>query len=343
MNIQENVSLKLYNTFGIEAKACQFAEIRSVDDLQEILRNPAYASLPTLIIGGGSNLLFTRNFEGLVLKISIQGIEAVREDAQHVWLKAGAGVSWHQLVLYSIEQGLGGIENLSLIPGTVGAAPMQNIGAYGVEIQDTFDSLEAVERQTGALKTFYAQDCHFGYRESVFKNVLKDRYIITSVTLRLSKQPVINTSYGDIEKILAQRQSENGHHFVPGIREVSDAVICIRQSKLPDPAVIGNAGSFFKNPVIPQQQYEQLKKTFDQIPGYALPDQTVKVPAGWLIEQTGWKGKRVGDAGVHDRQALVLVNHGSASGEEIKALARQIQASVYEKFGIEIMPEVNMV
>ncbi len=343
MNIQENVSLKPYNTFGIEAKACQFAEIRSVADLQQILRDPAYASLPMLIIGGGSNLLFTRDFEGLVVKISLPGIEAIREDEQHVWLKAGAGVSWHQLVLYSIEQGLGGIENLSLIPGTVGAAPMQNIGAYGVEIQDTFDSLEAVDRQTGALKTFYSQDCHFGYRESVFKNVLKDRYIITSVTLRLNKQPVINTSYGDIEKILSQRQSENGHPTMPGIREVSEAVICIRQSKLPDPAVIGNAGSFFKNPVILQQQYEQLKKAFDAMPGYAFSDQTVKVPAGWLIEQAGWKGKRVGAAGVHDRQALVLVNHGGASGEEIKALARQIQAAVYEKFGIEIMPEVNVV
>lgn len=341
MNIQENVSLKPYNTFHIEARAEKFVAIRSVDELQQVLKEPAYAQMPKLILGGGSNMLFTRDFEGLVLKISVPGIEVVDEDDHQVQVKAGAGVNWHQLVLHCIDQGFGGIENLSLIPGTVGAAPLQNIGAYGVELKDTFHSLEAVHIKSGELRRFHKEECQFGYRDSIFKNSLKGQYIITSVTLTLSKNPIVNISYGAIEETLAQRQNNDGR--APGIREVSEAVIYIRQSKLPDPAVIGNAGSFFKNPVISVEKYEQLKQVYEKVPGYVLSDSTVKVPAGWLIEQSGWKGKRLGQVGVHDKQALVLVNHGGGQGEEVKELAYKIKESVYEKFGIELMPEVNIV
>ncbi len=343
MNIQENVSLEPYNTFHIDATAKEFVEINSLRDLQQLLKNPEYMAKPTLILGGGSNVLFTKDFEGLVLKINIAGITILREDEAHAWVKAGAGVNWHQFVLHCIRLGYGGIENLSLIPGTVGAAPLQNIGAYGVEIKDTFDSLEAVDRRSGEVKTFYHQDCQFGYRESIFKNELKDQYVITSVTFRLHKKPIINTTYGAIEETLAQMRSHNGSPAVPGIQEVSQAVIQIRQSKLPDPQVIGNAGSFFKNPVISAEKYEQLRQTYEAMPVYQLPGHLVKVPAGWLIEQAGWKGKRIGKVGVHDKQALVLVNHGGGKGEEIKALAYQIKEDVYQKFGIEIMPEVNII
>lgn len=341
MIVQENVSLKPYNTFHIDARAKLFAEINSVDVLRQILKHPQYAQMPKLILGGGSNLLFTQDFDGLVLKINILGIEVIREDEENTWIKAGAGVNWHELVMHCITLGYGGIENLSLIPGTVGAAPMQNIGAYGVEIKDTFDSLEALHIQTGEMRIFHNQECQFGYRESIFKTSLKGQYIITSVMLKLSKYPVVNISYGAIEETLAQMQS--GNNKAPGIKEVSEAVINIRQSKLPDPKVIGNAGSFFKNPVISFCQYEQLKQEYEKIPAYELPDHTVKIPAGWLIEKAGWKGKRVGPVGVHDKQALVLVNYGGGNGENIKALALQIQDSVHEKFGIELIPEVNII
>lgn len=343
MIIQENVSLKRYNTFHIEAKARLFAEINSEDELKQILKDSKYAQAPKLILGGGSNILFTQDFDGLILKVNIPGIEVIKEDQENVWIKAGAGVNWHELVMHCIALGYGGIENLSLIPGTVGAAPMQNIGAYGVEIKDIFDSLEAVHMQTGKTQTFNNEDCQFGYRESIFKTTLKGQYIITCVTLRLSKHPVINISYGAIEETLAQMQSENGNSKAPGIKEVSEAVIYIRQSKLPDPKVIGNAGSFFKNPVISLRQYQQLKQVYEKVPAYELPDHTVKIPAGWLIEQAGWKGKRLGAVGVHDKQALVLVNHGGGVGEEIRTLALQIQKSVYDKFGIELTPEVNII
>lgn len=341
MNIQENVSLKPFNTFHIEARAGKFMEIRSVDELQQVLKEPAYAQMTKLILGGGSNVLFTRDFEGLVLKVSVPGIEIVDEDEHKVRIKAGAGVNWHQLVMHCISQDFGGIENLSLIPGTVGAAPLQNIGAYGVELKDTFDSLEAVHIKSGELRRFHKEECQFGYRDSVFKNSLKGQYVITSVTLTLNKHPVVNISYGAIEETLAQML--NGSGRVPGVREVSEAVIYIRQSKLPDPAVIGNAGSFFKNPVISVEKYEQLKQVYEKVPGYILSDSTVKVPAGWLIEQSGWKGRRLGRVGVHDKQALVLVNHGGGKGEEVKELAFKIQDTVCEKFGIELMPEVNII
>jgi UDP-N-acetylmuramate dehydrogenase len=343
MTMQENVSLKPYNTFGIDARARYFVEITSVADLQELISRKIYKEEEIFILGGGSNVLLTQNFEGLVVKMNIPGIEVIKENEASVWVKVGAGENWHQFVLYCITQGYGGIENLSLIPGTVGAAPMQNIGAYGVEIQDVFESLEAVHLTTGVVKQFTHQECHFGYRESIFKTTLKGKYVITHVTLRLSKQPVIHTSYGAIEDTLKALRTKEGYQARPAIQEVSDAVIHIRQSKLPDPKEIGNAGSFFKNPVVEAAKFKGLQQQYAQVPGYELPDGTVKVPAGWLIEQCGWKGKKVGNTGVHSKQALVLVNHGNAKGEEVWNLAMQIKASVWEKFGIEISPEVNII
>ncbi len=336
MQIQENVSLRPYNTFGFDVKARYFVSITSTSELQQLLLDPTWATTPKWILGGGSNVLLTRPVDALVIQIGIKGIELVRQDDHHLWLRAGAGENWHQFVLYCVENGYAGVENLSLIPGTVGAAPMQNIGAYGVEIKDVFEELEAVHVATAELRTFDAPACAFGYRESVFKRGLKDKYIITSVTFRLSKQPTYHLSYGDIQKTL-----EELHGGVPSLRAVSEAVIHIRQSKLPDPAEIGNAGSFFKNPEIPKAQYDALKVQHSTLPGYPLGEDVVKVPAGWLIEQAGWKGHRAGAVGVHARQALVLVHYGGGSGEQIKELAQQVQASVEEKFGIRLTPEVN--
>lgn len=338
MKVAENISLHPYNTFGITARARFFTEIFSVADLQEVLKHPDYQAMPKLILGGGSNILLTGDFEGLVIKISITGIEQVAEDADHVYLKVGAGVVWHTLVMYCIENNFAGLENLSLIPGTVGAAPMQNIGAYGVEIKETFESLEAIHMQTGEVRQFTHAQCGFGYRESIFKKELKGEYIITSVTFMLNKVPVFNTSYGAIQDILKQMNVQQLN-----LRAVSDAVIQIRRSKLPDPAEIGNAGSFFKNPEISREQFEALQAQYPAIPGYVTSPDTVKVPAGWLIEQCGWKGKIIGKAGVHKNQALVLVNYGGANGHEIKALSEQVQQSVKEKFGIDLQTEVNFI
>lgn len=338
MQIKENVSLKLYNTFGIAAYARYFTEVHTVAELQELLNNPTYRNTQKLILGGGSNILFTQDFDGLVIKISIKGISVIKEDADHVWLKVGAGEVWHELVMYCIEHHYAGLENLSLIPGTVGAAPMQNIGAYGVEIKETFDSLEAVHMATGSLRVFTNESCVFGYRESVFKKELKGQYIITNVTLKLNKVPAFNTSYGAITETLQAMDVKE-----LSIRSVSDAVIHIRRSKLPDPSQIGNAGSFFKNPEISKTDYEALKAQYPSIPGYVTGTDTVKVPAGWLIEQAGWKGKQVGNTGVHKNQALVLVNYGSAQGSEIKALSEEVQKSVHGKFGIWLQAEVNMI
>jgi UDP-N-acetylmuramate dehydrogenase len=338
MKIATNISLQPYNTFGIDAKAAFFTEVHSQIELQEVLKHPDYRSIPKLILGGGSNILFTQDFNGLVIRINIGGIEKIQENDTHVYLKAGAGVVWHDLVMYCIENNYAGLENLSLIPGTVGAAPMQNIGAYGVEIKETFESLEAVHIESGDVRIFSHAECMFGYRESVFKKELKGQYIITSVTFRLNKVAEFNISYGAIQDTLKQMN-------VPelSLRAVSDAVIHIRRSKLPDPKEIGNAGSFFKNPEIPKAQYEALQAQYPSVPGYVTSPETVKVPAGWLIEQTGWKGKIVGKAGVHKNQALVLVNYGGAHGNEIKALAEQVQQSVLEKFGIALHPEVNFI
>ena len=338
LTIQSNVSLKPYNTFGIDATARYLVEVENEEDIQTLLQLPNAHTSPMLVLGGGSNLLLTQDFNGLAVKINLKGIQVVKEDQEHVWVRAGAGESWHGFVMHCVEKGWAGLENLSLIPGTVGAAPMQNIGAYGVEIKDTFDRLEAVQLSTGEKHIFTNADCRFGYRDSVFKNEVKGKYIISSVQFKLSKQPTFQVSYGDIQTTLAQMGVKE-----LSIRAVSEAVIKIRRSKLPDPAEIGNAGSFFKNPEIPASQYEALKIQYPTIPGYVINNTTVKVPAGWLIEQNGWKGKRFGSIGVHTRQALVLVNYGGGKGADIQQLAYKIQNSVEEQFGIRLHTEVNFV
>jgi UDP-N-acetylmuramate dehydrogenase len=279
----------------------------------------------------------TGDFDGLVIKVELKGIHLVGEDENYIWIKVGAGEVWHGWVMYAIGQNWAGLENLSLIPGTVGASPMQNIGAYGVEIKEVFESLEAMDRKTLLLKNFSSEDCGFGYRESVFKHTLKDQYVICSVTFKLKKAPEFKVEYGAIQEVL----KENGVGVL-SLQAVSDAVISIRKSKLPDPAEIGNAGSFFKNPTISPEQFDQLKTEFPTLPGYPNED-GVKVPAGWLIEEAGWKGKRIGEVGVHEKQALVLVNYGQGDGEAVKNLSEQVQKSVEEKFGIRLSPEVNFI
>lgn len=338
MHFQTDISLKNYNTFGIPVKASNFIDVKSADELQRLILSETYRNSPILVLGGGSNLLFTKDFDGLVVKISLKGLEKIKEDEHEVIIKAGAGENWHRFVLFCIENGYGGVENLSLIPGTVGAAPMQNIGAYGVEIKEVLESLEAMDKATGEIKVFRNEDCQFGYRQSIFKNTLKDKYIIISVTFKLQKNPSLNISYGAIKDTLASMGVTE-----LTIKAVSDAVISIRKSKLPDPEVIGNAGSFFKNPEVEEKVFTNLKEKYPAIPGYPTTPGMVKIPAGWLIEQAGWKGKRVGETGVHKDQALVLVNYGNAEGKDILALAVEVQKSVKEKFGIEIVAEVNIV
>lgn len=339
MNFQENYSLKELNTFGINALAKYFGTFSNLNELAEALEHqPINQSTDQLILGGGSNILFTKDFDGLVLKNEIAGIEKANEDAEHVFIRAGAGVDWHRFVLYCIENNLAGAENLSLIPGSVGASPMQNIGAYGVEIKDIFYELEAYSIHDKKLVTFSKADCEFGYRESVFKNKFRNQFVIISVTYRLNKIPKFNTSYGAIE----QELSKQGVHDL-SIKAISDVVINIRRSKLPDPAVIGNAGSFFKNPTVPNMQFEKLKVQFPAIVGYPVNDNETKLAAGWLIEQCGWKGFRKGDAGCHEKQALVLVNYGNASGYEILHLSEKIIDSVKMMFDVELHREVNIV
>ncbi len=337
MNIQESISLKPFTTFGIDQKAKYFTRVGTLSELKAALLAAKEKQLPVFILGGGSNILLTRDIDALVIKLEIKGINLVKEEGDQLFVEVGAGEMWHELVLHSISQDWAGLENLSLIPGTVGASPMQNIGAYGVEIKDVFDSLQAMHRETLEMHSFDAKACQFGYRESVFKQTLKDQYVITSVTFRLSKTPKFHLEYGAIREVLAANGIEQ-----PSIRAISDAVIQIRQSKLPDPKEIGNAGSFFKNPTISNTQFEALKAAYPSIPGYPSAE-GVKVAAGWLIEQAGWKGKRMGDVGVHAKQALVLVNFGGGSGKELKNLSEQIQASVFEKFGIHLQPEVNFI
>lgn len=334
--LQENVNLKEYNTFNISVQAKNFATFSDVNSLQQLLNEIDKDNL--MILGGGSNVLFQKDFEGIILRNEILGIDLIEESNNDVLLKVGAGETWHEFVLYAINNNYGGIENLSLIPGSVGASPMQNIGAYGVEIKDVFHSLEAVEIQTGKKRTFTHEECQFGYRESVFKKALKNQYIITSVTYRLSKNHILNTSYGAIETELKLQGIQN-----PTIKDVSNAVITIRQSKLPDPKEIGNAGSFFKNPVISKKQYDKIKEEFPTIPCYAVDEENVKVPAGWLIDHSGWKGKTFGDYGVHKKQALVLVNYGEASGSEIYKLSSEIIEDISTRFGIALEREVNII
>jgi UDP-N-acetylmuramate dehydrogenase len=343
MVLEENVSLRPYNTFGLDVRARFFARFASADELRELLKRPEVQSADKLVLGGGSNLLFTQDFPGVVLKNEIRGLEIASEDAesQTALVRAGAGESWHGLVEYALDQQLSGIENLSLIPGTVGAAPLQNIGAYGAELRDTFDHLEALDISTGRLRVFTAGECGFGYRESVFKNTLKNQFVVTAVVLRLHRQARPNVRYGAISETLA----ELGIEGEPTPQDVSRAVVHIRRSKLPDPAEIGNAGSFFKNPEVSQAKFDQLKSQHPDLPGYPVPG-GVKVPAGWLIERAGWKGLRrgpgAGTHGVHDRQALVLVNHGGATGGEVRQLAEEIIASVRQQFAVELHPEVNI-
>lgn len=344
MLIEENKPLTTYNTFGIAVTARYFAEVHTVDDFITLMQTDVYRNHKRLILGGGSNILFTGNFEGLVIKSSIKGISIVSETETEVIVKANAGEVWHSFVQWCIANNYAGIENLSLIPGQVGAAPMQNIGAYGVEIKDVFYQLEALDVHTGEALRFNLNDCAFGYRESVFKNTLKDTCFITAVLFRLTKLSSpkaiyqYKTDYGDIKYTLGEMQA-----YTLSIKAVSDAVCKIRSSKLPDPKELGNAGSFFKNPSVPQSKYEELVMQYPVMPSYPQKDGTVKIPAGWLIEQCGWKGKVVGHTGSHKSQALVLVNYGNATGSEIWNLALEIKKSVAEKFGIDINPEVNVV
>ena len=339
---KENFSLKRYNTFGIDAAAQYFSTFKTVEHLEQCLemekQKTKNRKRKTLILGGGSNILLSGNVEGFVLKNEIKGIEIVSEDDDDVYVKAGAGENWHQLVLYTIKNNLAGMENLSLIPGNVGASPMQNIGAYGVDLKDVFYELEAFNLFEKNTVNFNVEDCRFGYRESVFKGKYKGQFVITNVTYRLNKIPRFNTSYGAIEQEL---QSMGVNEL--SIQAISQAVINIRTSKLPDPAVIGNAGSFFKNPEISSQQFEALKSVFSGIVGYALDNGNIKLAAGWLIEQCRWKGYRKGDAGCHAKQALVLVNYGHAKGSEILSLSEKIIASVKNKFDVVLEREVNII
>jgi UDP-N-acetylmuramate dehydrogenase len=336
MIIKENISLLSYNTFGIDAKADYFIEYSSVEELQTALQSEIVKSNRLLHIGGGSNLLFMKDFKGVILHSAINFIKKVSEDADTVMLETGAVVNWDDFVAYTIENGWGGVENLSLIPGEVGASAVQNIGAYGVEVQDVIVKVNAVEIETGELKIFSVEDCQYGYRESIFKKELKGKYIITSVVFKLQKQPDFKLNYQHLEAEVLK----NGDITLPNIRQT---IIAVRESKLPDPKIFGNAGSFFMNPVISKAHFNELLAQYPQMPHYFVSDTEEKVPAGWLIDQCGWKGKQIGNAGVHDKQALVLVNKGGATGAEIVYLAEQIQASVKTKFGIELRAEVNYI
>ncbi|SNZ01930.1 UDP-N-acetylmuramate dehydrogenase [Flagellimonas pacifica] len=337
MNIQENISLKSHNTFGIDVKAKFFIEINGLAQLQKVLKLKAYPQ--KLIVSGGSNMLLTKDIEALVMHINLKGIDVSDENEDEVVIKVMAGENWHELVLWSLDQGYGGLENLSLIPGNTGTAPIQNIGAYGVELKDTFVNCTAMEIATGELVEFDKKSCEFGYRDSIFKNEAKGKYIITSVNLKLTKSNhQISTGYGAIEDELKR----NGIVY-PTVKDVSNAVIAIRQSKLPDPKELGNSGSFFKNPVVSKKTFEKLKKAHPEAPSYEVDKNQFKIPAGWLIEQCGFKGKRFGDAGVHEKQALVLVNYGNATGSEILELAQLIHQEVDRKFKIRIHPEVNII
>ncbi len=338
MQVLENYPLKKYNTFGIDAFARYFTEFRSVNHLREALETTSALQLPTLILGGGSNILLTKNFEGIVLKNDIPGIKIVDEDEEHIYVRVGAGISWNSFVMYCVDRNLAGIENLSLIPGNVGASPMQNIGAYGVEIKDVFHELEAFHLKEKSVQKFSLKDCRFGYRDSVFKNKYKNQFVILNVTYRLKKEPVFNISYGALREELDKMKVED-----LSLKVVSDAVVRIRTSKLPDPAILGNAGSFFKNPLIQKEKALELQNTFAGIPLFEADEKHCKIPAGWLIEQSGWKGYRKKDAGCYEKQALVLVNYGSASGKEIHLLGKKIQSSVKEKFGIRLESEVNII
>lgn len=338
MNILENYSLKELNSFSISAKSRYFAVLDSIEAIQEFLNVEQYKGLPRLILGGGSNILLSGDYDGITLKVDVMGRELIQEDENYYYVKAGAGENWHHFVLHCIDNGYAGIENLSLIPGNLGAAPMQNIGAYGVELKDVFHKLEAVSVENSEQVTFHNSDCKFGYRNSIFKSEAKDQYIITSVTLRLAKESVYNTSYGALQEELDEMS--------PGTlsaKAISEAVCNIRNRKLPNPAEIHNAGSFFKNPIIPNEQFNQLQELYPEVVSFKNSEVDVKLAAAWLIDSCDWKGKRVGDAGVHENHALVLVNHGNANGSDILKLSLEITDSVKAKFGVELEREVNLI
>jgi UDP-N-acetylmuramate dehydrogenase len=338
MEIQENASLKAYNTFGIEVHTRYLIHISTVQDLQDYLAHPTLSQLPRLVLGGGSNVLFTKDWIGVTLLNQLSGIEIINENEDEVVLKAASGENWHSLVMYSVDKGFGGIENLSLIPGTVGAAPMQNIGAYGVEVKDVLQTVNFFNFETRTTHTITNAECEFGYRESIFKRELKNKVFILSITLKLSKKPVFNTTYGAIQQTL----DEMGVKEL-SVKSISNAVIAIRQSKLPNPAELGNAGSFFKNPEILNETYLGLKEKYPDMPGYKVGETLTKVPAGWLIEHLGWKGKVVGHTGNHKQQALVIVNYGGATGNEIYSHAQSVIQSVKDNFGIQLTAEVNLI
>jgi len=337
MQIQTNFSLKKFNTFGIEAKATQFVAVHNLEDLKSILKS--HVSNIKFILGGGSNMLLTQDIDALVIHIDLKGKKIIKEDENFVWVESQAGENWHEFVLWTIDQNFGGLENMSLIPGNVGTTPVQNIGAYGTEIKDTFVSCNAINIATQEMKTFTKDECNFGYRESVFKNEAKDKYVIVSVIFKLTKRlHKINTSYGDITIEL-----EKQNVTIPTLKDVSNAIIAIRQSKLPDPKELGNSGSFFKNPIISKELFEKVQQKFPEIKFFEVSATEVKVPAGWLIENAGLKGYRTGDAGVHKNQALVLVNYGNATGKDILNLSKYVQKTVFDKYGIEIETEVNVI
>ena len=336
LQILENVSIKPYNSFAIDVNAHYFAEIKSAQELKELFETNLLKTQKLLVVGGGSNILFTQDFDGLIIKIGIKGV-TFEVHGTDVLVKSGAGEVWNDFVNYCVANNFAGVENLSLIPGTVGASPIQNIGAYGVELKDVFESCSAFEIKTGQIKTFRFEDCHFGYRESIFKGELKGQYIITEVTFRLSSQSKLNTYYGAIEAELQKREIDN-----PNIADISAAVSHIRVSKLPDPSTIGNAGSFFKNPVIEKYEFADIVALHPDVVHYPTPDGKIKLAAGWLIEQCGWKGKKVGQTGTWKNQALVLVNHGNATGTEVFSFSEQIIDSVKSTFGVTLEREVNI-
>ena len=335
MKIQQNISLKEYNTFGIAANAKRFISVSSVYELQQLLKTEK----EVFLLSGGSNMLLTKDIDMLVVHLNITGVSIDTEDDKHVYLTVNAGEDWHEFVLWCIANDYGGIENLSLIPGNVGTCPIQNIGAYGAEVKDTITKVEGLEVATGKLVSFSNEDCKFGYRNSIFKNTHKGKIVLTSVGFKLTKKDhQLNTSYGAIETELASRKV-----IKPTLKNISDAVISIRKSKLPDPKEIGNSGSFFKNPVISKKQFLEIQKVHANMPNYIVSENEIKIPAGWLVEQSGFKGKRFGDAGVHEKQALVLINFGNASGQDILELAKKIQITVFSKFQISLEIEVNIV
>jgi len=337
MTILSNIPLKPYNTFGIDAIAKHFVSVQSVEELKSVLELKTYSE--KLILGGGSNMLLTKDINALVIHLDLQGIEIVSKTNSEVKVKANAGENWHSFVLWCLQHDFGGIENLSLIPGNVGTAPIQNIGAYGVELKDIFESCEALHIESQSIRTFNKVDCHFDYRNSIFKQDLKGKYIILNVTLTLSTtNHVLKTDYGAITSELNRLNVQN-----PSIQDISTAVINIRESKIPNPKDIGNSGSFFKNPIVSKTQFKELKVNFPEMPSYIISDTEVKIPAGWLIEQSGFKGKQFGNYGIHKNQALVLVNHGGAKGEDIFKLSKLIQLTIKRLFNITLEVEVNII